>query len=193
MAHDPSPFAQPTVAATTRPVAVDNTEQVTIQICTDPWEQVDVDAFVCPTNSLGLMSSYPASKLRDLAGTAIESQVLAHTPLAVGAAFVTGAGSMRARNLIHVANTDEPGGKVQVEDILRATAAVLVACQVKGFTSIAIPLMGAFDQGIPAEEAARAIHSEFRSYRGDRPLQVLLMAKDADEVEVFEMAIEGTG
>lgn len=173
-------------------VAVDNTDQVNIQICTDAWESVEVDAFVCPTNSLGIMSSYPASKLRDLAGGDIEAQVRAHTPLAVGAAFVTGAGPMKAKHLIHVANTDEPGGKVQVEDILRATAAVLVACQVKGFGSIAIPLMGAFDQGIPAEEAARAIHSEFRSYRGEKPLNVLLMAKDADEVEVFEMAIEGT-
>ena len=44
-----------------------------------------------------------------------------------------------------------------------------------------------------AEEAARAIHSEFRAWRGDKPLKVVFMAKDADEVEVFEMAIEGTG
>ncbi len=173
-------------------MAVDNTEQVTIQICTDPWEQVEVDAFVCPINSKGLMGTYPASKLKELAGLDLEALVRPHTPLAVGAAFVTDAGSMKAKHLIHVANTDEPGGRVQVEDILRATAAVIITCVTKSFTSIAIPLMGAFDQGIPAEEAARAIHSEFRSYRGDRSLQVLLMAKDADEVEVFEMAIEGT-
>jgi hypothetical protein len=31
--------------------------------------------------------------------------------------------------------------------------------------------MGAFDTGIPAEEAARAIHSELKAYRGDRPPQ----------------------
>jgi O-acetyl-ADP-ribose deacetylase (regulator of RNase III) len=99
---------------------------------------------------------------------------------------------MKARHLIHVPNTDQPGGKIQVEDILRATAAVLVACEAKGFTSVAIPLMGAFENGIPAEEAARAIHSELRSYRGERNLRALLMAKDGDEVEVFEMALEGT-
>jgi O-acetyl-ADP-ribose deacetylase (regulator of RNase III) len=64
---------------------------------------------------------------------------------------------------------------------------------VKSFQSIAVPLMGAFDSGIPAEEAARAIHSEFRSYRAEQPLTVLLMAKDADEVEVFELAMEGSG
>ncbi|MEX1363909.1 MAG: macro domain-containing protein [Nannocystaceae bacterium] len=174
-------------------MAVDNTEQVTIQICTDPWEQVDVDVFVCPTNSKGLMTTYPASKLKDLAGAHVEDLIRAHAPIAVGAAFVTDAGPMKAKHLVHVPNTDEPGGRVQVEDILRATAAVLVTCAVKNFHSIAIPLMGAFDEGIPAEEAARAIHSEFRSYRGDRSLLVLLMAKDADEVEVFEMAIEGTG
>jgi O-acetyl-ADP-ribose deacetylase (regulator of RNase III) len=173
-------------------MAVEAAEHLVFQVCTDPWEQVDVDAFVCPTNSLGLMTHYPAAKIRDLAGGDVEELVRAHTPLAIGAAFVTHAGNMKAKNLVHVPNTDEPGGRVQVEDILRATAAVLVACQVKGFTSVAVPLMGAFDTGIPAEEAARAIHSEFRSYRGEKPLRVLFMAKDADEVEVFEMAMEGT-
>lgn len=174
-------------------MAVESVEAVTIQISTDPWDQVDCDAFVCPTNSHGLMSHYPASKLRDLASGDVQNLVLEHTPLAVGSAFVTHAGRMRARYLIHVPNTDTPGGQVQVEDVFRASAAVLVACKLKGFTSVAVPLMGAFEGGIPAEEAARAIHSEFRTYRGDRPLRVLLMAKDADEIEVFELAIEGTG
>jgi O-acetyl-ADP-ribose deacetylase (regulator of RNase III) len=174
-------------------LALDTTEHISIQISTDPWDQVEVDAFVCPTNSLGIMKFYPASKLKELAGPHVEEEVRAHAPLAVGAAFVTDAGRMRAKYLIHVPDTDQPGGRVQVEDVLRATAAVIVACKVKGFTTIAVPLMGAFDDGIPAEEAARAIHSEFRSYRGERPLRVYLMAKDADEVEVFELAIEGTG
>jgi O-acetyl-ADP-ribose deacetylase (regulator of RNase III) len=172
---------------------VETVDHISIQICTDPWDQVEVDAFVCPTNSQGTMSHYPAAKLRELAGTDLEALIRDHTPLAIGAAFVTPAGNMKAGHLIHVPNTEAPGGRVQVEDILRATAAVLVACQVKGFTSVAMPLMGAFDTGIPAEEAARAIHSEFRSWRGEKPLKVLFMAKDADEVEVFEMAIEGTG
>ncbi len=171
---------------------MDSTEHLTIHISTDAWDQVEVDAFVCPTNSHGVMSHYPASKLRELAGAEVEELVKEHAPLAVGAAFVTPAGAMKAKFLIHVPNTDEPGGKVQVEDILRATAAVIVACQVKGFSSVAIPLMGAFETGIPAEEAARAIHSEFRAWRGDRPIRVLFMAKDGDEVEVFEMAMEGT-
>jgi O-acetyl-ADP-ribose deacetylase (regulator of RNase III) len=111
--------------------------------------------------------------------------------LAVGAAFVTPAGNMRARHLIHVPNCASGGDSVQVEDIARATAAVIVACEAKGFNSVAMPLMGAFDSGIPAEEAARAIHSEFRSHRGDRPTRVFLLARTPDEVDVFEMAIEG--
>lgn len=174
-------------------MAVDTTEHITIQICTDPWEEVDVDAFVCPTNSTGEMSRYPAAKLKELAGAHVEEKAMLHAPLAVGAALVTDAGPMKARHLIHVPNTSHPGGPVQVEDVLRATAAVLIAAKVRGFSSLAMPLMGAFESGVPAEEAARAIHSEFRSYRGDRPISVLLMAKDGDEVEVFELAIEGTG
>lgn len=174
-------------------MAVESTEHITIRICTDPWEEVDVDAFVCPTNSTGVMSRHPAAKLKELAGPHVEEKAVRHAPLAVGAALVTDAGPMKARNLIHVPNTLEPGGRVQVEDVLRATAAVLVTCKLKGFSSLAVPLMGAFDGGVPAEEAARAIHSEFRSYRGDRAISVLLMAKDGDEVEVFELAIEGSG
>ena len=172
-------------------MATDVNEFIDIQISTLPWEQVAVDAFVCPTNSEGVMTHFPANKIRDLAGREVEEQVREHTPLAIGAAFVTPAGKMKARYLIHVPNTDRPGGRVQVEDVLRATAAVLVACKVKGFASVAVPLMGAFDLGIPAEEAARAIHSELKTYRGDRPLKAFLMAKDADDVEVFELAMEG--
>lgn len=168
----------------------DNVELVEIAICTDPWETVEVDAFVCPTNSEGRLSEYPGSKIRKLAGIDVETPVAQHAPIAVGAAVVTPAGNMRAKHLVHVPNTEAPGGKVQVEDVLRATAAALVACQVKGFGSVAIPLMGAFENGIPAEEAARAIHGEIRAFRATQPLRVLLLAKDMDELEVFEMAIE---
>jgi O-acetyl-ADP-ribose deacetylase (regulator of RNase III) len=153
---------------------------IEIQLSTEPWELVDVDAFVC-------------SRIKELSGLPLEQLLKPHTPLAIGAAFVTEAGRMRARHLIHVPNTNGPGEQVQVEDIARATAAVIVACEVKGFNSVAIPLMGAFDTGIPAEEAARAIHSEFRSHRGERPTKVLFVARNSDEIDVFELAIEGLG
>jgi O-acetyl-ADP-ribose deacetylase (regulator of RNase III) len=166
---------------------------VEIQLSTEPWELVDVDAFVCPVNSECEYTSYPASRIKELSGLPLEQLLKPHTPLAIGAAFVTEAGRLRARNLIHVPNTNGPGEQVQVEDIARATAAVIVACEVKGFNSVAIPLMGAFDTGIPAEEAARAIHSEFRSHRGERPTKVLFVARNSDEIDVFELAIEGLG
>lgn len=136
------------------------------------------------------MNHYPTSKIRELSGLNLEPIIKPHTPIPVGAAFVTEGGRMRARYLIHAPNTAESGGGVQVEDVLRATSAVLVACQVKGFNSLAIPLMGAFESGIPAEEAARAIHSQVRAHRGDRPQRVLLVASTPDEVDVFEMAID---
>lgn len=164
---------------------------IEIQLSNEPWDQVEVDAFVCPINSSCLFSSYPASRIRELSGLPLEQLLRAHTPLAVGAAFVTEAGRLRARHLIHVPNTAKPGEQVQVEDIARATSAVIVTCELKNFNSVAVPLMGAFETGIPAEEAARAIHSEFRSHRGERPSRVLFVARNSDEIDVFEMAIEG--
>ncbi len=166
---------------------------IEIILSTDPWEHLDVDAFVCPVNSEGVFTRYPASRIKELSGLPLDELIRPHTPLAVGAAFVTEAGRMKARFLIHVPNTPSPGDQVQVEDIARATAAVIVACEVKGFQSVAVPLMGAFETGIPAEEAARAIHSEFRSHRGEKPSKVLLVARNPDEIDVFEMAIEGLG
>ncbi|TPV94671.1 MAG: hypothetical protein B7733_14120 [Myxococcales bacterium FL481] len=163
-----------------------------IHISTQPWEQIDVDAFVCPTNSEGTLSEYPASKIQELVGTPLAPLISPHTPLAVGAAFVTPAGRMRARHLIHVPNTATPGGRVQVEEVLRATSAVLVTCMVKQFRTVAVPLMGAFDTGILAEEAARAILSQYRAHRGEFPLTVYLMASNADEYDVFETAYENT-
>lgn len=164
---------------------------IEIQLSNDPWELVEVDAFVCPVNSMCNYATYPASRIKELSGLPLEQLLRSHTPLAVGAAFVTEGGRLRARHLIHVPNTAKPGEQVQVEDIARATAAVIEACEQKGFTSVAVPLMGAFETGIPAEEAARAIHSEFRSHRGERPTRVLFVARNSDEVDVFEMAIEG--
>jgi len=49
-------------------MATDVNEFIEIQISTMPWEQIVVDAFVCPTNSEGVMSHFPANKIRDLAG-----------------------------------------------------------------------------------------------------------------------------
>ena len=103
-------------------MAAETNESIDIQISTLPWDQVVVDAFVCPTNSEGIMTQFPASKLRDLAGREVEDLVKEHTPLAIGAAFVTPAGKMKARFLIHVPNTDKPGGRVQVEDCLLYTS-----------------------------------------------------------------------
>lgn len=164
---------------------------IEIILCNDPWDQVEVDAFVCPVNSECNYTTYPASRIKELSGLPLEELLRPHTPLAIGAAFVTEAGRLKAKYLIHVPNTNTPGEQVQVEDIARATAAVIVTCELKGYNSVAIPLMGAFDTGIPAEEAARAIHSEFRSHRGERPSRVLFVARSTDEIDVFEMAIEG--
>ncbi len=166
---------------------------IEIVLSTDSWETLDVDAFVCPVNSECVYSRFPASRIKELSGLPLDELLRPHTPLAVGAAFVTEGGRMKARYLIHVPNTLSPGDQVQVEDIARATAAVIVACEIKGFQSVAVPLMGAFETGIPAEEAARAIHSEFRSHRGEKPSRVLLVARNPDEIDVFEMAIEGLG
>ena len=104
---------------------VQKTNSPQIQLCTEPWELVEADAFVCPINSEGRYSEYPALRFKELSGLNLDALVAPHTPLAIGAAFLTPAGRMRVRHLIHVPNTSGPSKQILVEDIARASAAAI--------------------------------------------------------------------
>ena len=44
------------------------TKAIQFSLSLRPWEQLEVDAFVVPTNSECRMSDFPASRIRELAG-----------------------------------------------------------------------------------------------------------------------------
>ena len=122
---------------------------------------------MCPVNSDCEYSSYPASRIKELSGLPLELLLRPHTPLAIGAAFVTEGGKLRARNLIHVPNTNKAGEQVQVEDIARATAAVIVTCELKGYNSVGVPLMGALRATDPRAVCRPQLRRDRRVRDGD--------------------------
>ncbi len=122
----------------------------------DIWT-LPVDAVVNPANSLGIMGGGIGGALRRQGGDIIQQAAMAAAPIAVGAALVTTAGQLPAKNVIHVPTMEEPGMQIGAENVRRAARAALIAADRNNFKVIAIPGIGTDLGNVPLDEAARAI------------------------------------
>src|ERR1700759_4398961 len=95
--------------------------------------QMAVDAVVNPANSLGIMGGGVAGALSRKGGPTIQREAMSLAPIAVGAAVVTNSGTLWAKNVIHAPTMEEPGEKIGVENVRRATRAALIAAARYGF------------------------------------------------------------
>jgi O-acetyl-ADP-ribose deacetylase (regulator of RNase III) len=137
--------------------------------------EMAVDAVVTPTNSLGIMGGGVAAALHRKGGPAIQREAMSLAPIAVGAAVVTNAGTLWAKHVIHAPTMEEPGTKIGIENVRRATRAALIAAAHHGFEIIALPGMGTGLGGVDPADAARAIVDELRAHRQPKPATVYLV------------------
>src|SRR5207247_1846147 len=142
--------------------------------------EMAVDAVVNPANSLGIMGGGVAGALSRKGGPTIQREAMSLAPIAVGAAVVTNAGNLWCKRVIHAPTMEEPGTKVEVENVRRATRAALLAAAHHGFDVIAIPGMGTGLGGVEAAEAARPYETALRLTEkgkgGERAGEVVLVA-----------------
>lgn len=150
----------------------------------------DGDAILVPTISDGMMVEGIAARVKKAAGGDVEADAATHAPIAVGAALVTEGYKLKAPHIIHAPIMEQPGMRVGVENIRRATRAGLLAATYYEMEHIAIPGMGYGENGVPHDEAARAIIDEVRAYKGETPSQVTLM--DGGQ-EMFDSFISELG
>ena len=150
---------------------------------------LSVDAIVTPANSLGLMQHGIALQVKEAGGQVIEDEAKSLAPIAVGAAVVTTAGELFCKAVIHVPTMEEPGQKIGVENVRRATRAGLLAAARSGYQTIAFPIIGSGPGGVPYDEAARAVVDELRAHRQPSPSTVYLMATRADHLPPIEDAL----
>jgi O-acetyl-ADP-ribose deacetylase (regulator of RNase III) len=134
-----------------------------------------VDAIVSPANSLGIMGGGVAAVLSRKGGPTIQREAMSLAPIAVGAAVVTNAGTLWAKNIIHAPTMEEPGLKVSVENVRRATRAALLAASQRGFVVIALPGLGTGLGGADPADAARAMVNELRAHKQANPATVWLV------------------
>jgi len=148
-----------------------------------------VDAIVNPANSLGIMGGGAAGAIKRRGGDKIQQEAMACAPIAVGAAVVTTAGKLHARAVIHAPTMEEPGLKIGVENVRRATRAALIAAAHHGFDVIAFPGLGTGIGGVDHDEAARAMVDEIRALRSQKPGTIYLVDMDENMLAAFEEAL----
>src|SRR3954452_9689985 len=137
--------------------------------------EMAVDAVVTPANSLGIMGGGVAAALSRKGGPSIQKEAMSLAPIAVGAAVVTNAGKLFAKHVIHAPTMEEPGSKVGVENVRRATRAALLAAAHHGFEGIAAPGMGTGLGGVDPGDAPRAIVDDIPAHRQPKPTTVYLV------------------
>jgi O-acetyl-ADP-ribose deacetylase (regulator of RNase III) len=151
-----------------------------------------VDAVVSPANSLGIMGGGVAGALSRKGGPLIQREAMSLAPIAVGAAVVTNAGHLWAKNIIHAPTMEEPGQKVVVESVRRAMRAALLAAAQRGFQVIAVPGLGTGLGGADPAEAARAMVNELRAHRQANPSTVWLVDTNDQILAHLEEALQTT-
>ncbi len=151
-----------------------------------------VDAVVSPANSLGIMGGGVAGALSRKGGPLIQREAMSLAPIAVGAAVVTNAGHLWAKNIIHAPTMEEPGQKVVVESVRRAMRAALLAAAQRGFEVIAVPGLGTGLGGADPADAARAMVNELRAHRQANPSTVWLVDTNDQILAHLEEALQTT-
>ncbi len=149
-----------------------------------------VDAVVNPANSLGIMGGGIGGAIRRQGGDVIQQAAMQAAPIAVGAALVTTAGQLPAKNVIHVPTMEEPGMKIGAENVRRAARAALIAADRNNFKIIAMPGIGTDLGDVPVEEAARAIVEEIRAHRRPNPEQIYLVDQNELMIEALKDALQ---
>lgn len=108
----------------------------------------DTEAIVVAANRrgvLGPLATPGLTGLRSLGGSEIEREAMAHAPLDLGTAVVTGASGLEERGIkavVHAVVHPALGERARIEHVRRAVPAVLQAASRSKLRSLTMPLLG---------------------------------------------------
>ena len=149
-----------------------------------------VDAIVNPADPRGVMTQGVAGAIKAAGGDAIEREAVAKSPLAVGAAVATTAGTLQNLKVIHVAVAPEPGEPSSPDAVRRAAAAAFALVEELGLESVAIPALGTGAGGVPPDDSAAAIFEALKAHKPKSLSDVTLVAPDEATVAAFVKVLE---
>jgi len=114
----------------------------------------EADAIVNAANNDLVLGGGVAGAIRRRGGPTIQEECDALGPVAVGGAAITGAGSLRARHVIHAASM-ALGGRTTAVSLRSSMDEVFRLAMANDVRTIAIPAVGTGIAGFPIDECAR--------------------------------------
>jgi len=142
---------------------------------------IEVDAVVNAANQRLQLGSGVAGAIREKGGPSIQEECnrIGGTP--VGTAVMTGAGNLRARQVIHAVGPRMGEGD-EDKKLASAVRAALALADRHGLRSIALPAISTGVFGFPVERAARVMLTEIHRYlQGGTKLERVVVCLRGDE------------
>jgi len=154
--------------------------------------ETDADAIVNAANNDLQLGAGVAGAIRRKGGPSIQKECDAIGSIPIGAAAITGGGSLKARHVIHAASM-QLGGRTTAESLRSSTAwSLRLACD-HGLRSVAFPAVGTGIAGFPVRECAQIMLREAVAHlKGETPVQTVhFVLFDAATCAAFEEIWKG--
>jgi O-acetyl-ADP-ribose deacetylase len=157
-----------------------------------------VQGVVYAANKRGVMGAGPASAIRTAGGPEVEREAMAHAPLELGTAVVTGSGHLADRGIsavLHAAVIPSLGEHARLGTIERAVTATLRAADRAKIKSVAMPLLGAsadaldHDRQAAAEQVVDATVAYLRR-ENTRLERIVVVSRFEDDVTMVNEVIQ---
>ncbi len=151
---------------------------------------LEVDAIVNAANEQLQLGSGVAGAIREKGGPSIQEECDRIGGTAVGTAVMTGAGNLRARQVIHAVGPRMGEGD-EDKKLASAVRAALALADRRGLRSIALPAISTGVFGFPVERAARLMLTEVHRYlQGGTKLERVVICLYGEEAfDVFKREI----
>ena len=186
-------MAEKTVEKTTETAAEKPThrialtlEETQLEIVEGDITEVEADAIVNAANEDLELGSGVAGAIRERGGPSIQEECdrIGHTP--VGSAVMTGAGNLRAKQVIHAVGPRMGEGD-EDRKLSSAVRSALALADRYGLRSIALPAISTGTFGFPMDRAARITLTEVHRYLqgGTKIERVVIVLHGEDAFQTF--------
>ena len=152
---------------------------------------LNCDAIVNPSNSLGLMGGGVALAIKRAGGEVIEKEAISKAPIPVGSAIATSPGRLNFKAIIHASTMEQPAEKSSEFKVAQATKAALVLADSMMFKTLAFPGMGTGVGSLPVELASEAMLSEIFSFSPKNLNLSILVDLNPSLVEAWKLKLSG--
>jgi O-acetyl-ADP-ribose deacetylase (regulator of RNase III) len=134
------------------------------------------------------MGAGVAGAIKRAGGQEIEQEAVAQAPIAVGQAVATGAGSLKARHVVHAAVMGQDL-QTSAELVSQATRRTLEVADELGARSLAMPAFGTGVGGFPIERCAELMVTEVRAFEPANLERVVFAVFGHDAEHAFRQAV----